>query len=113
MNPSHDRPETGERVFREPWEAQVFALTVSLHEGGLFTWPEWTETLAAAMRAPSPAGSCGEATYRAWLDALEAMLIRKGVTDRDGLTATRDAWDRAARATLHGQPIVLGADAPR
>lgn len=96
-------------MFREPWEAQVFAMAVSLHGAGLFTWPEWTETLGAEMRADLSAGSCGEATYGAWLSTLETMLVRKGVTDRDGLAALRDAWDLAARATPHGQPIVLEA----
>ena len=27
-------------VFRAPWEAQAFALTVRLHEAGVFTWSE-------------------------------------------------------------------------
>ena len=35
-----------EPVFREPWEAHAFALAVSLHQRGLFTWPEWAEALA-------------------------------------------------------------------
>ena len=27
-------------VFREPWEAQAFAMVVALHERGVFTWSE-------------------------------------------------------------------------
>ena len=27
-------------LFREPWEAQAFAMTLALHEHGLFTWAE-------------------------------------------------------------------------
>ncbi|WP_313901431.1 MULTISPECIES: nitrile hydratase accessory protein [unclassified Methylobacterium] len=109
MSPSPDRSNSEAPVFREPWEAQVFAMAVSLHEAGLFTWPEWTEALAAAMRADPASAPCGEATYQAWLCALEAILVRKAVTDRDGLAALRDAWDLAARSTPHGQPIVLDA----
>ena len=30
-------------VFREAWEAQAFAMAVSLHERGIFTWNEWAE----------------------------------------------------------------------
>jgi hypothetical protein len=30
-------------VFREPWEAEAFALAVSLNERGLFTWKEWAK----------------------------------------------------------------------
>jgi len=33
-------------VFREPWEAQAFAMALALHERGLFTWKEWAATLA-------------------------------------------------------------------
>ena len=33
-------------VFREPWEAEAFAMTLALHERGLFTWGEWTAVLA-------------------------------------------------------------------
>ncbi|MCC6777926.1 MAG: nitrile hydratase accessory protein, partial [Hyphomicrobiales bacterium] len=33
-------------VFREPWEAQAFAMTLALYERGVFTWPEWAATLA-------------------------------------------------------------------
>ncbi len=33
-------------VFREPWEAQAFAMALALHERGLFTWNEWAATLA-------------------------------------------------------------------
>jgi hypothetical protein len=28
-------------VFREPWEAQAFAMALALHARGLFTWNEW------------------------------------------------------------------------
>ena len=32
-------------VFREPWEAQAFAMTLALHAKGLFAWPEWAAML--------------------------------------------------------------------
>lgn len=108
MTLSIDGPEgAGARVFQEPWEARVFAMAVSLHTAGLFTWPEWTEVLAAAMRADASAGSLSQASYHTWLSALETMLVRKAVTDRVGLIALRKAWDAAARTTPHGQPIAL------
>ena len=37
-------------VFREPWEAQAFAMAVTLHARGLFTWNEWAATLAGEIR---------------------------------------------------------------
>lgn len=105
-------PSDGETpVFREPWEARVFAMTVSAHDAGLFTWPEWTQALGAEIRA---AGSSPEDTgadyYRHWLAAFEKLLAEKGATSAETLAGLKDAWDRAAKATPHGKPIVLGAD---
>ena len=40
-------------VFAEPWMAQAFAMVLTLHQRGLFSWPEWAEALSAAIaRAP-------------------------------------------------------------
>ena len=43
-------------VFREPWEAQAFAMTLALYERGLFTWPEWAATLAEEIKRAQAAG---------------------------------------------------------
>jgi nitrile hydratase accessory protein len=93
-------------VFREPWEAQAFALAVALHHKGVFTWAEWTAAVAQKIAA---AGSmdAGQNYYRHWLSALETLVVAKGAAGAVELAATRDAWDRAARATPHGKPIVL------
>ena len=37
-------------VFREPWQAEAFALALSLHERGLFTWKEWAATLGEEIK---------------------------------------------------------------
>lgn len=37
-------------VFREPWEAQAFALALALHERGAFTWTEWAAALSQVIR---------------------------------------------------------------
>lgn len=99
-------------VFREPWEAQAFALAVALHEKGVFTWSEWASTLGAEIRRASLTGedTDGSGYYRHWLTALEALVTRHGVTTASDLTERRDAWDRAAHATPHGQPILLEND---
>ena len=36
-------------VFSEPWEAQVFAITIQLYEQGLFEWGEWVDFLGAEI----------------------------------------------------------------
>jgi nitrile hydratase accessory protein len=98
-------------VFREPWEAQAFALAVRLQEQGLFTWDEWAQALGAEITAAQGSGDAdlGDTYYRHWLSALERLVVAKGAASRTGLQDTRDAWDRAAKATPHGQPIVLGS----
>lgn len=99
-------------VFSAPWEAQAFAMTVRLHEQGLFTWGEWADALAGAIRTAQAGGDPddGSTYYEHWLAALENLVAAKGLTTRDGLAERRDAWDRAAHATPHGQPITLAAD---
>jgi nitrile hydratase accessory protein len=100
----HDGP-----VFREPWEAQAFAMTLALYERGLFTWPEWAATLADEIKKAQAAGDpdTGETYYTHWLNALERMVAHKGVTDPATLKRYHDAWDRACDRTPHGQPIEL------
>jgi nitrile hydratase accessory protein len=96
-------------VFGEPWEAQAFAMTLALHERGLFTWPEWAAALAAEIKRAQAAGDpdTGETYYRHWLAALERLVAERGVTDAATLARYRDAWDRAADRTPHGAPIEL------
>jgi nitrile hydratase accessory protein len=99
-------------VFREPWEAQAFAMAIALHERGFFTWSEWAAALAAEIKAAQAAGDpdTGETYYQHWLAALEKLADAKALADRDELATRRDQWDRAARATPHGQPIELTND---
>jgi nitrile hydratase accessory protein len=96
-------------VFREPWEAQAFAMAVALHERGLFTWPEWAAVLAAALERAQDAGDpdTGDTYYRHWLTALERLVEGKRVADHETLERYRAAWDRAAARTPHGTPIEL------
>ncbi len=96
-------------VFREPWEAQAFAMALALHERGLFTWPEWAATLGEEIKRAQAAGDpdTGETYYRHWLNTLERLVASKGVTDSAMLARYRDAWEHAAERTPHGTPIEL------
>jgi nitrile hydratase accessory protein len=99
-------------VFREPWEAQAFAMAVALHQRGTFTWSEWAAALAAEIKSAQAEGDpdTGETYYRHWLAALEKLVAAKRLASGAELATRRDQWDRAARATPHGQPIELGND---
>src|SRR6201991_1913792 len=70
-------------VFREPWEAQAFAMALALHERGLFTWNEWAATLGAEIKRAQAAGDpdTGETYYSHWLNALATLVAEKGVAD--------------------------------
>jgi nitrile hydratase accessory protein len=96
-------------VFREPWEAQAFAMTLALQERGLFTASEWSAALGAEIKRAQAEGDpdTGETYYRHWLAALEQLIAEKGVADEKALHRYRDAWDHAADRTPHGQPIEL------
>jgi nitrile hydratase accessory protein len=98
-------------VFREPWEAQAFAMALALHKRGVFTWPEWAEALATEIKRAQAAGDpdTGETYYRHWLAALETLVARKGIASNDTLHRYRDAWEHACLRTPHGQPIELTA----
>ena len=104
-------------VFREPWEAQAFAMAVQLNQRDVFTWSEWAAALAAEIKAAQAAGDpdSGDTYYHHWLRALEKLVTAKTLTSAAELDARRDQWDRAARATPHGQSIELanGADSRR
>lgn len=98
-------------VFREPWEARVFALAVALHDAGVFAWKDWAAALGAeiakadAERDPD----IGDSYYRHWLVVLEKMAAQKGLADRSFQALYREAWSRAALRTPHGSPIELQA----
>ena len=98
-------------IFHEPWEAQAFALAVSLHERGLFTWGEWATTLGAEIKKAQAAGDpdTGETYYHHLLAALERILANKGLADAPTLARTREAWQRACERTPHGASIELQA----
>jgi nitrile hydratase accessory protein len=107
-----DLPPTEAPVFAEPWQAQAFALVLTLHERGAFTWPEWAAALGQRISAAGVAGDPddGSTYYQHWLGALEDLVAAKGIGRADELEQCARAWARAAARTPHGQPIELRAD---
>jgi nitrile hydratase accessory protein len=98
-------------VFREPWEAQAFAIVVALHQQGLFSWAEWIQTLSSQIAAAQTSQTDnGETYYCHWLAALETLVAAKGLSSREELTRYRRAWDRAAHRTPHGKSIDLQSE---
>jgi nitrile hydratase accessory protein len=90
--------------FEEPWQAQLFALTVALNERGLFSWSEWTEVFGPRVSS-APTGEY----WAVWSDALVALLEAREIAGPREIAALTARWQAAARATPHGQPITLDA----
>ncbi len=109
-SPSLPRDEEGP-VFREPWEAQAFGLTVALHKKGLFSWEEWTAQLSMEIARAQRQGDAdlGDSYYRHWLAALEALSNRKGLSNSDELASRTRQWREAYLNTPHGRAVELSA----
>jgi nitrile hydratase accessory protein len=106
--PGLPRDDSGP-VFRAPWQAQAFAMTLALYERGLFSWTEWAKALALRIQAApaQPGEDPADAYYRQWLEALEQLVAATGASSVAELRQYQQAWDHAADRTPHGQPIEL------
>ncbi len=84
-------------------------MAVELNANGHFTWVEWAAMLARVLRDEPVSGEPEAAYYAAWLTALERLVAEKQLVGEGELGRRAAAWDEAARATPHGQPIILEA----
>ena len=102
-------------MFAEPWQAQAFALAVTLSEQGHFTWKEWSAALAQELQAGASRGEPddGSRYYEYWLAALERIVTTKGLAERSALITRKEAWTEAYRTTPHGRPVELPKARPR
>ncbi len=107
--PALPREEAGAPVFKAPWEAQAFAMTLSLHGAGAFTWREWAAALATELAAAAARGEPDDGShyYEHWLAALEKLVAAKRIVPKQEMEQRVSDWDAAARATPHGQPVEL------
>jgi nitrile hydratase accessory protein len=101
--------DDGGPVFREPWEAQAFALAVKLSEQGYFTWKEWATALAEELKAAADRGEPDDGShyYEHWVATLERLVSAKGLSDHAALAERKEAWADAYRHTPHGKPVEL------
>ena len=85
--------------FDAPWQAQLHALTVALHESGAFEWSEWTDALSAELKRADAAPDGSDYHERA-LTALTELLERKGLAAQDDVARIAEAL-REASAHAH------------
>lgn len=106
--PANSAPDP---VFEAPWHAQLFALTVHLHEKSAFTWPEWAVAFGATLGEHRVSGALngGDDYFNAWLATLERILKENKMASGDAVEAARTAWEQAYLRTPHGKSVRLGA----
>lgn len=99
-------------VFAEPWQAQAFAMALTLQQRGVFTWNEWADELGLQIKSAIAQGDPddGSTYYRHWLSTLERLVACKGIASPETLDRYYQAWDHAAGRTAHGQMIELTPD---
>jgi nitrile hydratase accessory protein len=99
------RDERG-ATFAEPWQAQAFALVVSLFAQGHLTWEEWTAALGAELAAAARSGTKddGSRYHEHWLAALERLVAAKGLVPKSELRESAEAHAHALRDAAHGPP---------
>ena len=73
--------KNGELVFAAPWEGRAFGLAVLLSEKGAYEWDDFRTRLVDEI------AHGGEAYYESWLDALESLLLARGVVTSDEVEA--------------------------
>jgi len=91
----------GEIVFTEPWQGRIFGMAVALSEAGVFTWPEFQQSLIAAIgkwdiqaQAEAP-----YEYYEHFANALDQLMEVKGFVSNIELDAR--ASEYAARPHGH------------
>lgn len=96
-------------VFAEPWQAQAFAMALTLQQRGVFTWSDWATLLGEEIKKARAEGDPddGSTYYRHWLATLERIVAQKGIASPELLDRYADAWDHAADRTPHGEAIEL------
>ncbi|WP_112816278.1 nitrile hydratase accessory protein [Ensifer sp.] len=99
----------GDPVFAEPWQASAFAMTVRLHEKGVFSWTEWAEALSAELYRPGRKADASD-YFDCWVAALSRLVTELSITSSGQLDTLTKSWQRAAEATPHGHPIVIEND---
>jgi nitrile hydratase accessory protein len=102
-------PSDAPAAFDDPWQAQLFALTVALTDLGHISWSDWTRAFGATLRrhgATRPLDGSAD-YYAAWLETFENVLDQTGLGPLAEAAAARLAWENAYLATPHGQPVRL------
>jgi nitrile hydratase accessory protein len=78
--------KNGELVFAAPWEGRAFGLAVLLSEKGAYDWDDFRTRLVGEIARG------GEAYYESWLDALESLLLARGLVNGEEVTKRAEEY---------------------
>ena len=95
----------GELVFSAPWESRVFGLAIALRDAGVIEWEEFRQGLIAEIATwdqSNPEVRSDFVYYRHWQRALERLLDRLGLCDRDLLRARVETLAARPHGHDHG-----------
>ena len=81
-------------------------MVVILNEKGLFTRSEWVDVFSSILESAGPDDD-PENYYYHWMKALETITNRKGVIGIAESIKRKDKWDKVAKATPHGSPVMF------
>lgn len=95
------------RNFREPWHAQLFAITINLYEREIFSWTEWVLMFSENLNEIQTNDCESEMYFKAWLTSLEKILLKKNKISAENLKSIMDGWIMAYDSIPHGQAIKL------
>jgi len=91
----------GELAFDEPWQGRVFGMAYTLCENGCYEWPEFQASLIAAIAQHSAPDGSEDAYYDRFQEALEALLLAKGLTRTQQVDARAEAYAQRAHGHDH------------
>lgn len=97
-------PGEDDVVFEAPWQARAFALTVALRREGDFPWEafqtrliEELEDVEGGAAASAGAEETEAAYYRAWLAAVERLLLEEDILEDEELAERVTAFASGER----------------
>ena len=97
--------DNGELVFEQPWESRAFGLAITMAEAGLFSWDQFREHLSARIAQWESESGDEQAHdwsyYECWLDALEQIVVERGVLETGAVSERAGALSERAPGHDH------------
>jgi len=98
-----------EPIFRDSWEAEVFAMGNILIKQGFLTCAEWVEIFSREIKIAQANGDPdrGDTYFSHWCSALERICVERGLTDWETHHHQLALWHQAVLNTPHGVSLVI------